>query len=73
MILDLRVAALQRRVDTGVDRGELPPVDSAFLGEVISGPVGLIVNRGMGPFTRANAERIVGVVLAGIRATAPHV
>jgi AcrR family transcriptional regulator len=72
-ILDQRVAAMQRRVDTAVDRGELPAVDSSFLGEMISGPVHLIVNRGMRPFTRADAERIVAVVLAGIRATAPHV
>ncbi|MHC9292303.1 TetR/AcrR family transcriptional regulator [Mycobacterium sp. LTG2003] len=71
-ILDERVAAMRQRVDLAVDRGELPPVDSAFLGEMISGPVHLIVNRGMRPFTRADAERIVGVVLAGIRATASH-
>lgn len=72
-ILDQRVAAMQRRVDAAADRGELPPVDSSFLGEMISGPVHLVVNRGTRPFTRADAERIVGVVLAGIRATAPHV
>ena len=35
-------------------------------------PVRTIVNRGMRPFTRTDAERIVRVVLAGIRATAPH-
>ncbi|MFW5418883.1 TetR/AcrR family transcriptional regulator [Nocardiopsis sp. CNT-189] len=69
-ILDRRVAALQRRVDAAVERGELPPVDGSFLGEMLSGPVHLIVNRGTRPFTRADAERIVGVVLAGIRATA---
>ena len=57
------------RVHLAVDRGELPPVDSAFLGEMISGPVHLIVNRGIRPFTRPDAERIVDVVLAGIRAT----
>ncbi len=72
-ILDQRVAAMQRRMDAAVDQGELPPVDSSFLGEMISGPVHLIVNRGTRPFTRADAERIVGVVLAGIRATTPHV
>ncbi|OEV04232.1 TetR family transcriptional regulator [Streptomyces oceani] len=71
-ILDQRVAALRRRVDTAVDRGELPPVDSSFLGEMISGPVHLIVNRGQRAFARTDAERVVGVVLAGIRATAPH-
>ncbi|MEV1085618.1 TetR/AcrR family transcriptional regulator [Streptomyces sp. NPDC050211] len=71
-ILDQRVAALQQRVDTAVDRGELPPIDSSFLGEMISGPVHLIINRGIRPFTRTDAERIVAVVLAGIRATTPH-
>lgn len=70
-VLDQRVAAMRRRVDTAVERGELPPVDSGFLGEMISGPVHLIVNRGMRPFTRTDAERVVGVVLAGIRATVP--
>lgn len=70
-ILDQRVAAMQRRIDTAVDRGELPRVDSAFLGEMISGPVHLIVNRGIRPFRRPDAERIVGVVLAGLRATKP--
>ncbi len=71
-IVDRRVAAMRRRVDAAVDRGEIPPVDSSFLGEMISGPVHLIVDRGTRPFTRADAERIVGVVLAGIRETAPH-
>ncbi|WP_306362136.1 TetR/AcrR family transcriptional regulator [Nocardia sp. CC227C] len=70
-VLDERVAALRRRVDIAVDRGELPSVDSAFLGEMISGPVHLIVDRGMRTFNRADAERIVTVVLAGIRATTP--
>jgi AcrR family transcriptional regulator len=70
-ILEQRGDAMRRRVNLAVDRGELPPVDSAFLGEMISGPVRLIVNRGMRPFTRTDAERIVDVVLAGLRATAP--
>lgn len=69
-VLDQRVAALQERVDAAVSRGELPPVDSAFLGEMISGPVHLIVNRGVRTFTRADAVRIVDVVLAGVRGTA---
>jgi AcrR family transcriptional regulator len=72
-ILEQRGADMRRRVNIAVDRGELPPVDSAFLGEMLSGPVRLIVNRGMRPFTRTDAERVVDVVLAGIRATAPHV
>jgi AcrR family transcriptional regulator len=72
-ILEQRGAAMRQRVNLAVERGELPAVDSTFLGEMISGPVHLIVNRGIRPFTRADAERIVGVVLAGIRATVPHV
>ncbi|WP_063130937.1 TetR/AcrR family transcriptional regulator [Nocardia fusca] len=71
-VLDQRVAALRRRIDTAVDRGELPPVDSSFLGEMLSGPVHLIVDRGMRAFTRTDAERIVAVVLAGVRATVPR-
>ncbi|GAB3442970.1 TetR/AcrR family transcriptional regulator [Streptomonospora sediminis] len=71
-ILEHRVAAMRQRVDAAVERGELPPVDSSFLGEMLSGPVHLIVNRGVRAFTRADAERIVAVVLAGLRATAPH-
>jgi AcrR family transcriptional regulator len=70
-VLDQRVAELRDRLDAAVQRGEIPPVDSAFLGEMISGPVHLIINRGVRTFTRADAERIVSVVLAGIRATAP--
>lgn len=69
-ILEQRGAAMRQRVNLAVERGELPPVDSAFLGEMISGPVHLIVNRGMRRFRRADAERIVDVVLAGIRASA---
>ncbi|OZM78880.1 TetR/AcrR family transcriptional regulator [Pseudonocardia sp. MH-G8] len=70
-ILEERTAGTRRRVDLAIDRGELPPVDCSLLGEMISGPVHLIVNRAVRPFTRADAERIVDVVLAGIRA-APH-
>lgn len=71
-ILEQRQAALRRRVDAAVDRGDIPPVDSSFLGEMISGPAHLVVNRGARPFTREDAERVVSVVLAGIRATAPR-
>jgi AcrR family transcriptional regulator len=72
-VLDQRVAAMRKRVDTAVDRGELPPIDSSFLGEMISGPVHLIIDRGMRPFTRTDAEHIVAVVLAGLRATTPKI
>jgi hypothetical protein len=39
---------------------------------LLAGPVRLVVNRGMRPFTETDAQRIVDVVVAGIRATAPH-
>lgn len=68
-ILDERVTAMRRRVEAAVTRGELPEVDSGFLGELISGPVHLIVDRGARPFARTDAERIVSVVLTGIRNT----
>lgn len=71
-IQEERAAGTQRRIDLAVERGELPQVDTSLLGELLSGPVHLIVNRGIHPFTRADAERIVDVVLAGIQATAPH-
>lgn len=70
-ILEQRGAATRWRVNLAIDRGELPPVDSAFLGEMIFGPVHLIASRGTRPLTRTDAERIVDVVLAGIRTTAP--
>jgi AcrR family transcriptional regulator len=71
-ILEERAAATLRRVELAIDRGELPPVDYSLFGEMLSGPVHLIVNRGIRPFTRADAERIVDVVLAGIQATTPR-
>ena len=54
---------------TAIERGELPPVDSSFLSEVLAGPVQLFVTRRSRAFTRADAARVTGVVLAGIRAT----
>lgn len=69
-ILQRRRDALNARVDLAVQRGELPPVDGSFLGELLIGPVRLIVNRGLRPFTETDAGRIVDVVIAGIWATA---
>ncbi|MFF5302177.1 TetR/AcrR family transcriptional regulator C-terminal ligand-binding domain-containing protein [Streptomyces sp. NPDC013161] len=69
-IFEQRLARLQQVVDGAVARGELPPVDGYFLAEMLTGPVHLYVSRGLRPFTRAEAERITDVVLAGLRHTA---
>ncbi|MFB6678351.1 TetR/AcrR family transcriptional regulator [Streptomyces sp. NPDC056390] len=69
-IFERRLANLQQVVDHAVARGELPPVDGYFLAEMLTGPVHLYVSRSLRPFTRAEAERITDVVLAGLRHTA---
>ncbi|MGW4985439.1 TetR/AcrR family transcriptional regulator [Streptomyces mirabilis] len=69
-IFEQRLAGLQQVVDHAVARGELPPVDGYFLAEMLTGPVHLYISRGLHPFTRAEAERITDVVLAGLRHTA---
>jgi hypothetical protein len=66
---DRRVTTLDQRIAAAVDSGELPPVDTYLLAELFSGPVHLYVNRGVKTFTAAEAERIVDIVLAGLRAT----
>ncbi|MGW3960490.1 TetR/AcrR family transcriptional regulator [Amycolatopsis sp. NPDC005003] len=70
-VYDQQFAAARRRFDNAVDRGEIPPVDSYFLTELLSGPVYLYVNRRRRPFTREVAQKIVDVVLAGLHATTP--
>lgn len=67
-VLEQRVTAVQRRVDRSVERGELPPVDGYFFGEMLTGPLHLYIIRGIRPFTRQGAEQITDVVLAGVRA-----
>ncbi len=69
-IAEQRPAALQQVGDHAVARGELPPVDGYFLGELLTGPVHLYVSLGLRPFTRAEAKRITDVVLAGLWHTA---
>jgi AcrR family transcriptional regulator len=64
---DRRLATVRRRFDSAVDQGEIPPVDSYFLTELLAGPVYLYVIRRRHPFTREVAEKIVDVVLAGVR------
>ncbi|MCS7475241.1 TetR/AcrR family transcriptional regulator C-terminal ligand-binding domain-containing protein [Umezawaea endophytica] len=69
-VLAHRVALVQHRVDHAVALGEIPQVDALLLADLLSGPVQLHVSRDLRPFTREDAERIVDVVLAGLRATA---
>ncbi|MFD0800116.1 TetR/AcrR family transcriptional regulator [Streptomonospora algeriensis] len=64
-----RLSMLDHRLKTAIERGELPPVESSFLAEMLTGPVQLFVTRRARAFTRADAVRVTGVVLAGIRAT----
>ena len=63
-----RLAPLRRRMENAVTSGELPPVEIHFFTDLISGPVHLFRRRGRESFTRADAEQIIDVVLAGIRA-----
>ena len=66
---DRRTSTLDQRISQAVDSGELPKVDTHLLVELLSGPVHLHVTRGAEEFTVTEAERIVDVILAGIRAT----
>jgi AcrR family transcriptional regulator len=69
---DRRTSTLEGRMSQAMDSGELPRVDTHLLVELLSGPVHLHVTRGVEDFTAADAERIVDVILAGLRATQPH-
>ena len=69
--VERRVAVVERRIEHAVAQGELPPIDAYFLAELLSGPVHLYVTRGLREFSRAEAEKIVDIVLAGVRATTP--
>jgi len=68
-VFERRLSTLDHRLKTAIERGELPPVDSTFLAEMLAGPVQLTVTREARPFTHADAVRVTRVVLAGIRAT----
>ncbi|MFG3254846.1 TetR/AcrR family transcriptional regulator C-terminal ligand-binding domain-containing protein [Streptomyces sp. NPDC048172] len=66
-----RVAAVRERVEGAADEERPPPgVDTGFLLQMLSGPVHFHRFRTGRPLPRAEAERIVDVVLAGLRATA---
>jgi AcrR family transcriptional regulator len=70
-VFERRLSVLRQRFDKAIERGELPDVDVYFVAEMLTGPVHLWLIRGVRPFTRADAERISDVVLAGIRAISP--
>jgi AcrR family transcriptional regulator len=67
-----RLATLRQRVEAAMERGELPAVDCYLLVEMLSGPVHAMVSRGAREFTRADAQRITAIVLAGVRTTAVY-
>lgn len=69
VVFERRIDALRQRIGAAVARAELPPVDPYFLAELLVGPVQQFVARRRAALTRAGAERIVDVVLAGVRAT----
>ncbi|HEX6340754.1 TetR/AcrR family transcriptional regulator [Umezawaea sp.] len=69
-VVTRRVDLLRTRLASATALGELPPVDARFLSDLLAGPVHLHVGRDPRPFTREAAERVVDVVLAGVRATA---
>lgn len=68
-VYERRLGTLDDRLKIAIERGELPPVETSFVAEMLAGPVQLFVTRGARAFTRADAARVTGVVLAGIRAT----
>lgn len=66
-VFDRRLTTLQDRLQTAIERGELPPVDVTLIGMMLAAPVQLFVTRGARPFTRADAHQIISIVLAGAR------
>lgn len=70
-IFERRTALVRGRLHSAVARAELPPVDGYLVTQMLSGPVYGYVDQGLRPFTRAEAERVTDVVLAGIRQTVP--
>lgn len=69
VVFERRIDVLRQRIGVAAARAELPPVDPYFLAELLVGPVQQFVARRRATLTRADAERIVDVVLAGVRAT----
>lgn len=69
-VYDQRLETLRTRLQTAVERGELPVIDLSFLGAMLTGPVQLFVSRNARTFTRADAQRVSAIVLAGVRTIA---
>lgn len=69
-VFDRRLTILQDRLQTAIERNELPPIDVSLIGVMLAAPVQLFVTRGGRVFTRADAEHITAIVLAGARAAA---
>jgi AcrR family transcriptional regulator len=61
-----QVKAAQVVVRRAIERGELPPVDTTRLYEMLCGPVHLRALTGTRPFNRADARHHVRVVIAGL-------
>lgn len=70
-IFEQRTGLIQRRLDSAVAHGDLPAHDSYLTTQLLCGPVYGYLDQGLQPFTRAEAERIADIVLAGIRHTTP--
>lgn len=68
-VSERRLAVLDGRLRVATERGELPPVEASLLADLLTGAVQAFLARGRRSFVRADAERVVAVVLAGVRAT----
>lgn len=66
-VYEQRTALMRERLDRAVAGGDLPPVDGYLVTLLLSGPVYGYHDQGLRPFTRAEAERITDIVLAGLR------
>ncbi|CAN3132093.1 hypothetical protein ACNUDN_05919 [Mycobacterium sp. smrl_JER01] len=69
-MFDRRLKSLEDRLQAAIERGELPAIDSSFVGILLASPVQLFVSRGARGFSRAGAHRVTTSVLAGVQATA---
>ncbi|WP_062353218.1 TetR/AcrR family transcriptional regulator [Herbidospora yilanensis] len=66
-LLERRTDDLQRRLDAAAALGQLPAVDARFVNMMLAGPVQWFLVRRTRPFVRDDADKIVAIVLAGLR------